>query len=167
MIEIKRVGIDLAKKIFHVTAVDETGAVLGRKRLRRTGLQSYLTMLPPGCVVAMEACSSAHQWGRFAARLGHEVRLISPHKMAPYMRRNKNDANDAEGTAEASSRPGMRFVGVKSVAQQHLQQSHRARRLAVRDRTAHGNQIHAFLLEYGIESPKVLFGVGVGRRSAR
>ena len=86
---------------------------------------------------------------------------MSPHKVAPYMHRNKNDANDADGIAEASSRQGMRFVGVKSVGQQHLQQLHRARRLAVRERTAHTDQLHGFLLEYGIESPK---GIGALRR---
>ena len=86
---------------------------------------------------------------------------MSPHKVAPYTHRNKNDVNDADGIAEASSRPGMRFVGVKSVSQQHLQQLHRARQLAVRDRTAHTNQLHGFLLEYGIESPK---GIGALRR---
>ena len=86
---------------------------------------------------------------------------MSAHKVAPYMHRNKNDVNDADGIAEASSRPGMRFVGVKSVGQQHLQQLHRARQLAVWDRTAHANQLHGFLLEYGIESPK---GIGTLRR---
>ena len=86
---------------------------------------------------------------------------MSPHKVAPYMHRNKNDANDADGIAEASSRPGMRFVGVKSVEQQHLQQLHRARQLAVKVRTAHASQLHGFLLEYGIESRK---GIGALRR---
>lgn len=161
MTDIRRVGIDLAKKIFHVTAVGEEGEVVERKRFRRNGLQSYLTTLPPGCVVAMEACASAHHWGRLAARLGHRVHVMSPHKVAPYMHRNKNDVNDADGIAEASSRPEMRFVGVKSVHQQHLQQVHRGRQLAVKERTAHANQLHGFLLEYGIESPK---GVGALRR---
>ena len=154
MSNFSRVGIDLAKKIFHITAVDESGAVVERKRLRRAGLQSYLTMLPQGCVVAMEACGSAHHWGRLASRLGHQVLLMSPHKAAAYMHRSKNDVNDADGIAEASSRPSMRFVGLKSIEQQHLQQLHRARQLAVKERTAHTNQLHGFLLEYGIESPK-------------
>jgi len=105
----------------------------------------------------MEACGSAHHWGRLALRLGHRVLLMSPHLVAPHTRGNKNDVNDADGITEASSRPGMRFVGVKSVGQQHLRQLHRARQLAVKDRTAHGNQIHGFLLEYGIESSR---GVG-------
>ena len=157
MTDSKRVGIDLAKRIFHVTATDEGGRVLERKSLRRKGLRTYLALLPPGCIVAMESCGSANHWGRYAKNLGHEVRLMSPHKVAPYMHRNKNDVNDADGIAEASSRPEMRFVGVKSVEQQHLQQVHRARQLAVRNRTAQTNQLHGFLLEYGIESPK---GIG-------
>ena len=103
-------GIDLAKKIFHVTAVDERGELVERKRFRRAGLQSYLTLLPTGCVVAMEACGSAHHWGRLALRLGHRVLLMSPHLVAPYTRGNKNDVNDADGITEASSRPGMRWV---------------------------------------------------------
>ena len=161
MTDIKRVGIDLAKTVFHVTAVDEAGAVVARKRFRRAGLHSYLTLLPSGCLVAMEACGSAHHWARLALHLGHKVLMMSPHKVAPYTNANKNDVNDADGIVEASSRPGMRFVGVKSVEQQHLQQVHRARQLAVKERTAHCNQLHGFLLEYGIESPK---GVAVLRR---
>ena len=154
MSDITRVGIDLAKSVFHLTAVDAKGAVVERRRLSRAKLQGYLAALPAGCEVAMEACASAHHWGRLVARLGHRALLMSPHKVAPYMHRNKNDVNDADGIAEASSRPGMRFVGVKSADQQHVQHLHRARRLAVRDRTAQANQLHAFLLEYGIESPK-------------
>ena len=154
MDEIARVGIDLAKKVFHVTALDAAGAVMDRKRLRRAGLQSYLAQLPKGCVVAMEACGSAHHWARLAMRLGHEAVLMSPQFVAPYVKSNKNDVNDADGIAEASGRPTMRFVGVKSVAQGHIQQLHRARQMAVRNRTGQCNQIHGFLLEYGIESPK-------------
>ncbi len=155
--DIRRVGIDLAKKVFHVTAVDGRGEVVERKRTRRAGLQSYLTKLPEGCVVAMEACGSAHHWGRLAERLGHEVRLMSPRFVVPYVKSNKNDVNDADAIAEASTRPGMRYVEVKSAQRQHIQQLHRARQLAVKERTAHCNQLHGFLLEYGIEAPK---GVG-------
>ena len=154
MENIARVGIDLAKKVFHVTAVDDTGAMVERRKLRRAGLQSYLACLPRGCVVAMEACGSANHWGRLAAWHGHTVRLMSPQYVAPYIKSNKNDVNDADGIAEASSRPSMRFVGLKSVEQQHVQQLHRARQMAVRNRTAQSNQIHGFLLEYGIESPR-------------
>ncbi|MCZ0944484.1 MAG: IS110 family transposase [Gammaproteobacteria bacterium] len=154
MDKVARVGIDLAKKVFHVTAVDAEGAVVERKRLRRAGLQSYLAGLPAGCVVAMEACGGAHHWGRLAVRHGHRVLMMSPQFVAPYVKSNKNDVNDADAVAEASARPGMRFVGVKSAGQEHIQQLHRARRMAVRNRVAQSNQIHGFLLEYGIEAPK-------------
>jgi len=154
MSEINRVAVDLAKRIFHVTAMDDDGNVVERKRLRRAGLQSYLALLPTGCIVAMEACGGAHHWGRLAARHGHRVRIMSPQFVTPYVKSNKSDVNDADAIAEASSRPTMRFVGLKSVEQEHVQHVHRARRLAVRNRTAQTNQIHGMLLEYGIESPK-------------
>jgi len=154
MEEITRIGIDLGKKVLHVTAVDAAGAVVERKRLRRAGLRSYLAQLPPGRVVAMETCGGAHHWARLALRLGQRAVLMSPQFVVPYVKSNKNDANDADAIAEASARPTMRFAGVKSVEQQHIQQLHRARRMAVRNRTAQGNQIHGFLLEYGIASPK-------------
>ena len=154
MDNVARVGIDLAKKVFHVTAVDGGGAILERRRLRRAGLQSYLARLPGGCVVAMEACGGAHHWARLARRLGHRAVLMSPQFVAPYVKSNKNDANDADGIAEASARPTMRFVPAKSAEQEHVQQLHRARQMAVRNRTAQGNQIHGFLLEYGIEAPR-------------
>ena len=154
MDKVSRVGIDLAKKVFHVTAVDGGGTVLERKRLRRAGLQSYLSRLPTGCVIAMEACGGAHHWGRLAIRHGHEVLMMSPQFVVPYVKSNKNDVNDADAIAEASARPGMRFVGVRSVGQAHIQQLHRARQMAMRNRVAQTNQIHGFLLEYGIEAPK-------------
>ena len=154
MENIARVGIDLAKKVFHLKAVDDTGEVVERKKLRRAGLQSYLALLPTGCTVAMESCSCANHWGRLAARHGHVVRLMSPQFVVPYRKSNKNDVNDADAIVEASSRPSMRFVGLKSVTQQHVQQVHRARRMAVRNRTAQANEIHGFLLEYGIESSR-------------
>ena len=157
MTDVKRVGIDLGKQVFHLTAVDGAGRVLERARLRRAGLRRRLAQLPPGTVVAMEACGSARHWARHALALGHEVRLMGPHKVAPHMRRSGNDANDADGTAEAASCPEMRFVGVKSVARQRLAQLHRARRMAVRNRTAQANQPHGFLLEWGIESRR---GIG-------
>ena len=156
MSETTRVGIDLAKKIFHLTAMDDDGNVVERQRLRRAGLQSYLARLPRGCVVAMEACGGAHYWGRLATRHGHQVQLMGAQFVAPYVKSNKSDSLDADAIAEASSRPTMRFVGLKSVEQEHVQHLHRARQLAVRNRTAQTNQIHGMLLEYGIESPKSL-----------
>ena len=154
MDNVARIGIDLGKKVFHVTAVDGGGAVLERKRLRRAGLQSYLARLAPGCTVAMEACGGAHHWARLAARLGHRAVLMNPRFVAPYVKSNKNDVNDADGIAEASARPSMRFVPAKAAAQEHVRQLHRARQMAARNRTAQGNQSHGFLLEYGIEAPR-------------
>ena len=161
MDKVARVGIDLAKRVFHLTAVDADGAVVERRKLRRAGLQSYLAQLAAGCTVAMEACGGAHHWGRLAARHGHRVLLMGPRFVAPYVKGNKNDVNDADAIAEASARPGMRFVGLKSVGREHVRQLRRVRQMAVRNRTAQCNQIHGLLLEYGIESPK---GVAALRR---
>ena len=122
MNEIKRIGVDPGKRVFHVTAADAKGGIVERKRLRRSGLQSYLAKPPAGCEVAMEACGSAHHWGRLASRLGHRALLTSPQFVSPYVKSNKNDANDADGIAEAACRPTMRFVGVKDVDRQCVQQ---------------------------------------------
>ena len=154
MENVTRVGIDLGKQVFHVTAVDAAGAVVERKRLRRAGLQSYLRRLPRGCVVAMESCGGAHHWARQALWHGHEALLMSPQFVKPYVKSNKNDVADADAIAEASTRPSMRFVGVKSVEQECIQQVHRARQMALKHLTAQRNQLHGFLLEYGIASSK-------------
>ena len=159
MEKITRIGIDLAKKVFHLTAMDDDGRIVERKRFRRAGLQAYLATLPRGCIVAMEACGSAHHWGRQALWHGHQPMLMGAQHVAPYVKSNKNDVNDADAIAEASTRPTMRYVGVKSVEREYIQQVHRARQMAVRNRTAQCNQIHGFLLEYGIESPKGVGGV--------
>lgn len=154
MENVTRVGIDLAKRVFHVTAAGAAGAVVERRCQRRAGLESCLARLPRGCVVAMDACGGAHHWARLASRLGHRAVLMSPQFAAPYVKSNNNDVLDAGAIAEASSRPTMRYVPVTSAAREHVQQQHRARQLAVRQRTALRNQIHGFLLEYGIESPR-------------
>ena len=161
MDNVTRIGIDLGKRVFHVTAVDADGEVLERRRLRRAQLETYLARLPAGRVVAMESCGGAHHWARLAQRHGHRAQLMSPQFVKPYVKSNKNDVADADAIAEASARPSMRFVGVKSVQQEHLQQVHRSRQMAVRNRTAQCNQIHGFLLEYGIASAR---GVGAVRR---
>ena len=154
MENVARVGIDLAKQVFHLTAVDAGGEVVERRRLRRSGLRSYLSELPRGSVVAMESCGGAHHWARFAERAGHRPVLLSPQFVKPYVKSNKNDVADADAIAEASQRPGMRFVGVKSVEQEHVQQVHRVRQSAVKQSTMLRNQLHALLLEYGIASPR-------------
>lgn len=149
MNSIKILGIDLAKTIFHVYGIDSHGRCVVSKRMSRGKLAEYLATLPR-CIVAMEACGSAHYWGRKFREFGHEVKLISPQFVRPYVKTNKNDERDAEAIAEAASRPTMRFVSIKSVEQQEIQSVHRVRERLVRDRTALGNQIRGLLQEYGI-----------------
>lgn len=149
MKSIKILGIDLAKTIFHVYGVDSQGSCVVSKRMSRGKLPEFLATLPR-CVVAMEACGSSHYWGRRFREFGHEVKLISPQFVKPYVKTNKNDERDAEAIAEAASRPTMRFVSIKSVEQQEIQSVHRVRERLVRDRTALGNQIRGLLQEYGI-----------------
>ena len=146
---IKRVGIDLAKQVFQVHGVDYQDKVVLRKQLRRNQLLSYFATLPP-CLIGMEACGGAHHWARELQKLGHTVKLIAPQFVKPYVKSNKNDANDAEAICEAVGRPTMRFVSVKTIAQQDLQAIHRIRSELVRQRTAKVNQIRGFLSEYGL-----------------
>jgi transposase len=148
--EIKFVGIDLAKRSFHLYAVDGEGRAVLSRKLTRARLSAVVAQLP-ACTIAMEACGSAHHWARLFRTFGHEVRLIAPQFVKPYVKSNKNDAADAEAICEAAQRPNMRFVAVKSVEQQDIQAIHRMRSLAVQQRTAQINQIRGLLLEYGIE----------------
>ena len=147
---IKFVGIDLAKRSFHLYAVDGEGRAVLSRKLTRARLSAVVAQLP-ACTIAMEACGSAHHWARLFRIFGHEVRLIAPQFVKPYVKSNKNDAADAEAICEAAQRPGMRFVAVKTVEQQDIQAIHRMRSLAVERRTAQINQIRGLLLEYGIE----------------
>ena len=135
MEEITTVGIDLAKSVFQIHAVDAAGQVVVSKAVRRAALLPLLSKFP-ACLVGMEACASSHHWARELARLGHEVRLMPPAYVKAYVRRQKNDAADAEAICEAVSRPTMRFVPVKSREQQAVLMLHRARDLLVRQRTA-------------------------------
>jgi transposase len=148
--EIKFVGIDLAKRSFHLYAADGEGQKVLSRQLTRARLTETVAQLPP-CTIAMEACGSAHHWARLFASFGHEVRLIAPQFVKPFVKSNKHDAADAEAICEALQRPTMRFVPVKSVEQQDIQAIHRIRSLAVERRTAQVNQIRGLLLEYGIE----------------
>jgi len=147
--KIMRVGVDLAKSVFQVHAVNGQGRVVARKRLSRGQMTTYFSRLEP-CVVGMEACASAHHWSRVLQALGHEVRLMAPQFVHPYRKGGKNDGNDAEAICEALSRPNMRFVAVKSLEQQAVLTLHRARELLVRERTALVNQIRGLLAEYGV-----------------
>ena len=147
--EVRTLGIDLAKNLFHVHGVDGHDQTVVQRQLRRRQLLPFVAHLQP-CLVAMEACSGAHYWAREIAKRGHEVRLMSPHFVRPYVKSNKNDARDAEAICEAVGRPSMRFVAVKSQAQQDMLALHRVRSLLIRERTALMNQMRGLLAEYGI-----------------
>ncbi len=134
----KRVGIDIAKQVFQVHGVDYQDKVVLRKQLRRSQMLSFFATLPP-CLIGIEACGGAHYWARELQKLGHTVKLIAPQFVKPYVKSNKNDANDAEAICEAVGRPTMRFVSVKTIVQQDLQVIHRIRSELVRQRTAKAN----------------------------
>ncbi len=146
---IKRIGIDLAKQVFQVHGVDQQEKPVLRKQLRRNQMRAFFANLSP-CLIAMEACSSAHYWARELQKLGHTVKLIAPQFVKPYVKSNKNDANDAEAICEAVSRPTMRFVAIKTIEQQDIQVTHRIRSCLVKQRTEKVNQIRGFLAEYGL-----------------
>jgi transposase len=146
-------GIDLAKNIFQVHAVDDNGDIVAKKQLKRAKVLSFFVKLKP-CLIGMEACGGAHYWSRELTKLGHTVRLMSPQHVKPYIKGNKNDANDAAGICEAVSRPNMKFVGVKTQEQQDILMLHRIRSQKVKNRTALVNQIRGLLSEYGIALTK-------------
>jgi transposase len=147
------VGIDLAKRVFHVAGMDETGKVVLRKRVTREALMPFIAQLPP-VVLGMEACGGAHYWARRFREYGHTVKLMAPQFVKPYVKSNKNDTVDAEAIAEAVMRPTMRFVPIKGIEQQDLQSLHRARERVVKARTALVNEIRGLLGEYGIVLPQ-------------
>ena len=147
--QVTMVGIDLAKNVFCLHGCDTNGKPVLRKQLARRQLLGFLANLPR-CLVAMEACASAHYWAREIEQLGHQVRLIGPRFVKPYVKTNKNDASDAEAICEAAGRPTMRFVAVKSTAQQDVQAVHRVRQQLMKNRTALVNQARGLLAEYGI-----------------
>jgi transposase len=141
-------GIDLGKNSCSIVGLDETGAVIVRRRMRRNGVLAFAAK-PRPCTMAMEACCGAHHMGRSLAELGHEVRLMSPEYVRPYVKAQKNDDRDAEAIAEAATRPTMRFVGLKSEEQLDVQTLHRVRDRLVGERTSLTNQIRSLLLERG------------------
>ena len=157
MNKLSRVGIDLAKNVFQLHGVDCYGKVIWRRRLvREKWLKVLLEQIEPGCEIGMEACAGAHHWARVLQTKGFTVRLIAPQFVKPYVKSNKNDANDAEAVCEAMSRPNMRFVAVKSVQQQDIQATHRIRSELIGQRTAKANQIRGLVAEYGLVAPKQL-----------
>lgn len=147
--QVVRIGLDLAKYVFEVHGVDSHGKVVVRKTLRRDAVAHFFANLPP-CLVGMEASNGAHYWTRVLTEFGHQVRLISPQFVTPYVKSNKNDRNDAEAICEAVGRPSMRFVPPKSVDQLAVQAVHRIRRRLVADRVRLVNQIRGLLSEHGI-----------------
>ncbi len=147
--KIKRIGIDLAKHVFQVHGVDADERAMLKKRLRRSEMKAFFAKLEP-TLIGVEACGSAHYWARQLSALGHTVKLMPPQYVKPYVKTNKNDANDAEAICEAVSRPHMRFVPVKTVEQQALQGLHCVRARVVKARTALINEIRGLLGECGI-----------------
>ncbi len=153
--EISIIGLDIAKNVFQVHGVDDKGQIAVRRQLRRRQVLKFFAKLSP-CMIGMEACATAHHWSRELRQLGHEVRLMPARYVKPYVKRNKNDAADAEAICEAVTRPTMRFVPIKTVEQQSVLMVHRTRELFIRQRTMLINAIRSHLAEFGIVA-------GVGR----
>src|SRR5580692_10826185 len=151
--EVSTIGLDIAKSVFQVHGVDVEGAVVIRKRVSRAKVLEFFSTLPSS-VVGLEACPSAHHWSRQLQALGHTVRLMPPSYVKAYLKRSKNDANDAAAICEAVTRPSMRFVPTKSEQQQSGLMLHRSRQLLVRQRTMLSNAIRGHMAELGIISAK-------------
>ena len=153
MKDIRTIGMDISKSSFEICCGDDRGKVVLRKKLTRAKVLEFYANLKQ-CTVAMEACGSANYWARKLQALGHEVKLIAPQFVKPFVKTNKNDAADAEGIMEASLRPTMRFVPIKSISQQDIQMMHRVRERLIKARTALSNEIRGLLFEYGVTIPK-------------
>ena len=150
-----RIGVDLAKRVFQVHGVGRDERPILKRRLSRDRwIEELVELMEPGCVVGMEACAGAHHWARVLQARGFNVKLMAPQFVKPYVKSNKNDANDAEAICEAMSRQSMRFVTVKTVKQQDIQAVHRIRQGLVEQRTAKANQIRGLVAEYGLVAPK-------------
>ena len=157
--EVSTIGLDIAKSVFQVHGVDSSGAVVIRKRVSRLKLLEFFAALPP-CLIGIEACPSAHHWGRELQAFGHTVKLMPPSYVKAYLKRSKNDANDAAAICEAVTRPSMRFVPIKTKEQQTALMLHRTRQLLVRQRTMLSNALRGHLAELGIVSAKGRNGIG-------
>jgi transposase len=157
--EVSTIGLDIAKSVFQVHGVDSAGSVVIRKRINRSKMLEFFAELPR-CVVGIEACPSAHHWGRELQGLGHTVKLMPPSYVKAYLKRSKNDANDAAAICEAVTRPSMRFVPIKTKEQQTALMLHRTRQLLVRQRTMLSNALRGHLAELGIVSAKGRNGTG-------
>jgi transposase len=151
--QVTTIGLDIAKNLFQGHGVDRGGKVVLRRQLRRATVLAFFANLPP-CLIGLEACGGAHYWARELTKLGHEVRLMPPQYVRPYVKTNKHDAADAEACCEAVQRPGMRFVPVKSEEQQALLMLHRVRDQLIGQRTATINALRGHLAEFGIVAPQ-------------
>ncbi len=149
MNKITTIGLDLAKNVFHAVCCDQYGKQVGRKLLRRNQVLAYFAQME-SCLVGMESCGSAHYWARELQKPGHQVKLIPPQYVKPYLRGNKNDYNDALAIAEAVTRPEMRFSAINTQEQQDIQALHRLRERRIQERTALCNQVRGLLAEYGL-----------------
>ena len=158
MQSITTIGLDIAKSVFQVHGVDAEGNVVLRRQLKRRFVLAFFERMPP-CLVGIEACASSHHWSRELKALGHTVRLMPPAYVKPYVKRQKNDATDAEAICEAVGRPNMRFVATKTPEQQSGLMLHRTRPLFIRQQTAVINAIRAHLAEFGIVAPVGRSGV--------
>jgi transposase len=159
--EITTVGIDLAKNVFQVHAIDQHGKVVLKKQIKRDQMAVFFVNLPT-CLIGMEACGSAHYWARKLQGFGHTVKLMAPQFVKPYVKTNKHDAADAEAICEAVRRPNMRFVPVKNIEQQAVLALHRVRQGWIKARTAQANQIRGLLSEFGLIVPQ-----GIGHITGR
>ena len=146
------IGLDIAKSVFQIHGVDAAGNVIVRRQLKRRYVLPFFQRLPP-CLIGIEACASSHHWSRELKALGHTVRLMPPAYVRPYVKRQKNDAADAEAICEAVTRANMRFVETKTPEQQSCLMLHRTRHLFIRKQTAVINAIRAHLAEFGIIAP--------------
>jgi len=151
--EVSTIGLDIAKSVFQIHGISGDGTVVIRKRVTRAKVLEFFSVLPP-CLIGIEACPTAHHWSRQLSMLGHTVRLMPPSYVKAYLKRSKNDANDAAAICEAVTRPSMRFVPTKSEQQQSGLMLHRSRQLLVRQRTMLSNAIRGHLAELGIISAK-------------
>ena len=157
--QVTTIGLDIAKSVFQVHGVDERGRAVLRKRLARAKVLEFFAKLPP-CVIGLEACGGAHHWARELQALGHDARLIPPQYVKAYVKTNKHDMADAEACAEAVRRPSMRFVPVKSAAQQAMAMLHRVRDQLVGQRTATINALRGHLAEFGLVAAQRRQGLG-------
>src|SRR5450432_3155075 len=162
---ITTIGLDIAKSVFQIHGVGADGQVVIRRQVKRRYVLVFFAKLPP-CLVGIEACASSHHWSRELKALGHTVRLMPPAYVKPYVKRQKNDAADAEAICEAVTRANMRFVATKTSEQQSCLMLHRTRHLFIRQQTAVINAIRAHLAEFGIVAPVGRHGVEeIGRAS--